>query len=134
MQVKKRKIVVMGLGYIGLPTASMLATKGHQVLGVEPMCVLGSLGDINTNAATATIDCVVYQSTVRPNTIGIIGCVSGTTKIDTGNPGIGDNRIGHDCTWHETCVIKHSTILGNTKIRRLASVTNSSGINTDAVG
>ncbi len=29
----KQKIVVMGLGYIGLPTASMLATKGHQVLG-----------------------------------------------------------------------------------------------------
>ena len=25
----------MGLGYIGLPTASMLATKGHQVLGVD---------------------------------------------------------------------------------------------------
>jgi UDP-N-acetyl-D-mannosaminuronic acid dehydrogenase len=30
-----RKIVVMGLGYIGLPTASILATKGHQVLGVD---------------------------------------------------------------------------------------------------
>lgn len=31
----KQKICVMGLGYIGLPTASMLATKGHQVLGVD---------------------------------------------------------------------------------------------------
>ena len=30
-----QNIVVMGLGYIGLPTASMLATKGHQVLGVD---------------------------------------------------------------------------------------------------
>lgn len=30
-----QKIVVMGLGYIGLPTASMLATKGHSVLGVD---------------------------------------------------------------------------------------------------
>ncbi|MHB8173385.1 MAG: UDP-N-acetyl-D-mannosamine dehydrogenase [Nitrospirota bacterium] len=28
-------IVVMGLGYIGLPTASMLATKGYKVLGVD---------------------------------------------------------------------------------------------------
>lgn len=35
MQKKFQKIVVMGLGYIGLPTASMLATKGHQVLGVD---------------------------------------------------------------------------------------------------
>ena len=25
----------MGLGYIGLPTASLLATKGHRVLGVD---------------------------------------------------------------------------------------------------
>jgi UDP-N-acetyl-D-mannosaminuronic acid dehydrogenase len=31
----RQKIVVVGLGYIGLPTASMLATKGHQVLGVD---------------------------------------------------------------------------------------------------
>ena len=31
----KQKIIVMGLGYIGLPTASMLATKGHQVVGVD---------------------------------------------------------------------------------------------------
>ena len=30
-----QKIIVMGLGYTGLPTASMLATKGHQVLGVD---------------------------------------------------------------------------------------------------
>ena len=33
--MKFEKIVVMGLGYIGLPTASMLATKGYQVLGVD---------------------------------------------------------------------------------------------------
>lgn len=32
---QREKIVVVGLGYIGLPTASMLATKGHQVLGVD---------------------------------------------------------------------------------------------------
>ena len=30
-----QKIIVMGLGYIGLPTASMLATKGHTVVGVD---------------------------------------------------------------------------------------------------
>ncbi len=35
MQTAAKKIVVMGLGYIGLPTASLLATKGHQVLGVD---------------------------------------------------------------------------------------------------
>ena len=45
MQRMSQKIIVMGLGYIGLPTASMLATKGHQVLGV----------DVN-EAAVATIN------------------------------------------------------------------------------
>lgn len=35
MKKPKQKIVVMGLGYIGLPTSSMLATKGHQVVGVD---------------------------------------------------------------------------------------------------
>jgi UDP-N-acetyl-D-mannosaminuronic acid dehydrogenase len=35
MNKLKQKIVVMGLGYIGLPTASMFATKGHTVVGVD---------------------------------------------------------------------------------------------------
>jgi len=30
-----KKICVMGLGYIGLPTASMLATHGFEVIGVD---------------------------------------------------------------------------------------------------
>lgn len=31
----KRKVCVVGLGYIGLPTAALLASNGHQVLGVD---------------------------------------------------------------------------------------------------
>lgn len=31
----KKKICVIGLGYIGLPTAAMFATHGHQVIGVD---------------------------------------------------------------------------------------------------
>ena len=31
----ERKICVIGLGYIGLPTASLLGTKGYRVLGVD---------------------------------------------------------------------------------------------------
>jgi len=30
-----KSVCVLGLGYIGLPTASLLATKGYQVLGVD---------------------------------------------------------------------------------------------------
>jgi len=35
MQKQLQKIIVMGLGYIGLPTASMFAKKGHTVVGVD---------------------------------------------------------------------------------------------------
>ena len=35
MSQPTKKICVMGLGYIGLPTASLLGTKGYQVLGVD---------------------------------------------------------------------------------------------------
>ncbi|MBE0500738.1 MAG: UDP-N-acetyl-D-mannosamine dehydrogenase [Desulfuromonadales bacterium] len=35
MKIEPKKIIVMGLGYIGLPTASLLATKGNHVLGVD---------------------------------------------------------------------------------------------------
>jgi UDP-N-acetyl-D-mannosaminuronic acid dehydrogenase len=39
----KQEICVMGLGYIGLPTASLLANRGYQIYGVD---VLQSIVDI----------------------------------------------------------------------------------------
>ena len=33
--MKVNKICVMGLGYIGLPTASLLANRGYKVHGVD---------------------------------------------------------------------------------------------------
>ena len=35
MSENYRKICVVGLGYIGLPTASLLGTKGYRVIGVD---------------------------------------------------------------------------------------------------
>ena len=35
MTQKYRSICVLGLGYIGLPTASLLGTKGYRVIGVD---------------------------------------------------------------------------------------------------
>lgn len=32
---QKKKICVLGLGYIGLPTAAMFATHGHEIIGVD---------------------------------------------------------------------------------------------------
>lgn len=35
MHKKKEKVCVIGLGYIGLPTATLLATQGYEVVGVD---------------------------------------------------------------------------------------------------
>lgn len=35
MSVIKKKICIVGLGYIGLPTAAMFATHGHTIVGVD---------------------------------------------------------------------------------------------------
>jgi len=35
MPDEKKKVCVLGLGYIGLPTASLLGTKGYEVFGVD---------------------------------------------------------------------------------------------------
>lgn len=43
MSTIKKKICIIGLGYIGLPTAAMFATHGHKIIGV----------DINTNVVNA---------------------------------------------------------------------------------
>jgi UDP-N-acetyl-D-mannosaminuronic acid dehydrogenase len=33
--LEKKRICIVGLGYIGLPTAAMFATHGHQIIGVD---------------------------------------------------------------------------------------------------
>ena len=35
MEIYKQKICIVGLGYIGLPTAAMFASNGHKVVGVD---------------------------------------------------------------------------------------------------
>ena len=45
----KYKCTVLGLGYIGLPTAAIIANEGHNVIGV----------DININIVN--LKCVYYK-------------------------------------------------------------------------
>lgn len=58
-----QKIIVMGLGYIGLPTASMLATKGHQVLGVDVSeKVVKSIGSGHIHIVEPDLDVLVRSA------------------------------------------------------------------------
>lgn len=58
-----QKIVVMGLGYIGLPTASMLATKGHQVVGVDiSEAVVATINSGNIHIVEPDLDILVRSA------------------------------------------------------------------------
>lgn len=58
-----QKIVVMGLGYIGLPTASMLATKGHQVVGVDiSEVVVATINSGNIHIVEPDLDILVRSA------------------------------------------------------------------------
>ena len=35
MKINNKKVCVLGLGYIGLPTAVLLSSNGYEVLGVD---------------------------------------------------------------------------------------------------
>jgi len=63
MQKNTQKIVVMGLGYIGLPTASMLATKGHEVVGVDVRTdVIDTINSGNIHIVEPDLDILVRSA------------------------------------------------------------------------
>lgn len=63
MHKHAQKIVVMGLGYIGLPTASMLATKGHSVLGVDiDAQVVSTINSGNIHIVEPDLDILVRSA------------------------------------------------------------------------
>lgn len=63
MNKLSQKIVVVGLGYIGLPTASILATKGHSVLGVDISPeVVGTINSGNIHIVEPDLDILVRSA------------------------------------------------------------------------
>lgn len=64
MNVKlQKKICIIGLGYIGLPTASLLATKGYQVLGVDIRSeVVNTINSGNIHIVEAGLDVLVRSA------------------------------------------------------------------------
>lgn len=71
----KKKICVIGLGYIGLPTATVLASRGYQVLGVDinPE-IVNCIQSGNAHIAEPDLDALI-ESAVS------IGKFSATTRV-----------------------------------------------------
>ena len=58
-----RTICIMGLGYIGLPTAAVLASRGHRVHGVDPKAtVVDSINEGRAHFSEPDLDMLVSGS------------------------------------------------------------------------
>lgn len=68
MPDKIKKICVMGLGYIGLPTASLLGTKGYQVHGVDvSQNVVDTINDGKIHIVEPDLDIMVKSAVQAGN-------------------------------------------------------------------
>jgi UDP-N-acetyl-D-mannosaminuronic acid dehydrogenase len=66
--LKALDICVMGLGYIGLPTASLLATKGHRVHGVDVReDVVGTINEGRIHIVEPDLDVLVKSAVLSGN-------------------------------------------------------------------
>ena len=67
----KKTICVVGLGYIGLPTASFLATKGYRVLGVDVSpAVVETVGRAEIHIKEPDLD-ILVRSAVQSGQLGV---------------------------------------------------------------
>lgn len=63
MQVQAKKVCVVGLGYIGLPTAAVLASKGYQVIGVDTnLVIIEAVNSGKAHIAEIDLDMLVRAS------------------------------------------------------------------------
>ena len=67
----KKKICVLGLGYIGLPTAAMFATHGHNVVGVDiRQDVVDALNHARITIEEPYLDILVQAAVKSENLVG----------------------------------------------------------------
>ena len=68
MSDKYKKICVIGLGYIGLPTASLLGTRGYQVVGVDvSKNVVDTINQGNAHIVEPDLDILVKSAVQSGN-------------------------------------------------------------------
>ena len=96
MEIKNKKICILGLGYIGLPTAALLAANKYDVLGVDinPK-IVANINQGNTHIIEADLDKLLKSSidskklkaSVSPELSDIyIICVPTPFKYNKGRP------------------------------------------------
>lgn len=68
MQTKKKKICVIGLGYIGLPTAALISNLGYEVVGVDiNQSTVDTVNSGNVHIVEPDLDKYVQNSVLSNN-------------------------------------------------------------------
>ena len=63
MQTEKKKVCVIGLGYIGLPTAALISNLGYEVVGVDiNQSIVDSVNSGNVHIVEPDLDKYVQES------------------------------------------------------------------------
>lgn len=83
MKIKKDKIAVIGLGYVGLPLASLCATKGYKVVGFESN---QNIVDVLSNGKSHIVDNTVETLLSKAN-------ASGNFQVTTKNEALSDCSV-----------------------------------------
>jgi len=78
MDIKKDKIAVIGLGYVGLPLASLCAVKGYEVIGFESN---EKVVEILSRGKSHIIDVKVEDLLSRANSSGNFNPTSNSQKL-----------------------------------------------------
>ena len=73
MQEQQKTVCIVGLGYIGLPTAALLASAGYQVIGVDTnpeivRCIQGGVAHIAEAALDKLLEHAVSNGKLRATT------------------------------------------------------------------
>ncbi|MGE4284829.1 MAG: nucleotide sugar dehydrogenase [Clostridia bacterium] len=69
--LNKKKICVLGLGYIGLPTAAMFATHGHEIIGIDVKeDIITALNNGKITINEPYLDIMVQAAVTSGNLIG----------------------------------------------------------------
>ena len=68
MQTEKKKICVIGLGYIGLPTAALISNLGYEVVGVDiNQSTVDTVNSGNVHIVEPDLDKYVQNSVLSNN-------------------------------------------------------------------
>jgi UDP-N-acetyl-D-mannosaminuronic acid dehydrogenase len=143
--MENQKVCVMGLGYIGLPTASLLATNGYYVHGVDIIPeVVKTINNGNIHIKEPALDAFVksavqsgkLKASLEPDYADVFIITVPTPIDENNNPNIdyvlaATNSIAPYVKENNIIILESTSPIGTTE--KLVSILKESGVNVDKI-